>query len=66
MKKPDICGSLQSTSEFRHPWKVSETQETFSDIELDIMESNKIKLNAKNDILAIEQSPHDVSQSDDP
>jgi len=62
MKKPDICGSLQSTSEFRHPWQtknysVNNDENQLSDVELEIMESSKIKLNAKNQILAIESSP---------
>lgn len=53
MKKPDICGSLQSTADFRHPWNI---KTKYDDIEVEIMEQTKITLNAKNKILAIEDN----------
>jgi hypothetical protein len=69
MKKPDICGSLQSTSAFRHPWKLEsdlEQDNGLNDVELEIMENSKIKLNAKNQVLAIEAShqvePHALDE----
>ena len=61
---------MQSTSTFRHPWKNHNKDiETggdnpLNDVELEIMEHNKIKLDAKNKILAIEDgtlsSPHQL------
>ena len=70
MKKPDICGSLQSTSAFRHPWRDLEKQadspvvNPASDIELQIMEDNKIKLDVANKVLAIEDSAPEAHQLD--
>lgn len=67
MKKPDICGSLQSTSAFRHPWKSTNCDNDqgnpLNDIELEIMKTNKINLSAENKILAIEQSPDCVNHA---
>lgn len=65
MKKPDICGSLQSTSVFRHPWERNihidideeNAMNPLNDIELQIMKHNKIQLDATNKILTIKDSP---------
>ena len=67
MKKPDICGSLQSASIFRHPWKSTNCDNNqgnpLNKIELEIMKTNKINLSAENKILAIEQSPECVNHT---
>jgi hypothetical protein len=65
MKKPDICGSLQSTSAFRHPWEqnihidVDEelAMNPCNDIELQIIKHDKIQLDAINKVLAIKDLP---------
>ena len=65
MSKPDICGSLESASVFRHPWQKEEQlnneTDVLSDVELEIMKHNKITLNARNQVLAIEDSPQNLT-----